>query len=111
MTRVRLGGVFLIVASLCASSTFVVAQNLRQDASPLARPDSNPSVYSVAGLSLGSRLRFDSAAYRDYQCDPSEQFDGFTWCTKTVTESESRGSFNATYSILHSRDGTAVYVN
>jgi hypothetical protein len=38
------------------------------------------SVYAVEGLSLGSGVHFDSADYREYQCHPSDQFDGFTWC-------------------------------
>src|SRR6266481_5832103 len=66
------------------------------------------SKYVVAGLSLGSRVQFDSSDYREYKCSPSEQFDGFTWCQKTRQE---RGFANVTYSILHSQDGTLVYVN
>jgi TonB family protein len=69
------------------------------------------STYSVAGLSLGTRLRSDSAEYREYTCRPSDQFEGFTWCQMSHQERERRGSFTATYSILHSRDGTIVYVN
>jgi hypothetical protein len=68
-------------------------------------------VYAVEGLSLGSRVKLDSAMYREYKCGPSEQFDGFTWCQKTRRESERRGSFEATYSILHAKDGTVVYAN
>jgi hypothetical protein len=66
------------------------------------------SKYVVAGLSLGSRVQFDSSDYREYKCSPSEQFDGFTWCQKTRQE---RGFANVTYSMLHSQDGTLVYVN
>jgi hypothetical protein len=66
------------------------------------------SKYVVAGLSLGSRVQFDSSDYREYKCSPSEQFGGFTWCQKTRQE---RGFANVTYSILHSQDGTLVYVN
>ena len=66
------------------------------------------SKYVVAGLSLGSRVQFDSSEYREYKCGPSDQFDGFTWCQKTRQE---RGFANVTYSILHSQDGTVVYVN
>jgi hypothetical protein len=67
--------------------------------------------YAVEGLSLGSRVKLDSAMYREYKCGPSEQFDGFTWCQKTRRESERRGSFEATYSILHAKDGTVAYAN
>jgi hypothetical protein len=67
--------------------------------------------YAVEGIALGSRVRFDSSTSRDYKCGPSEQFDGFTWCQKTHRGSEWRGPFEATYSILHSKDGTVVYAN
>jgi len=67
--------------------------------------------YAVAGLVLGSRVQFDSADYREYKCSPSEQFAEFTWCQKTRQERDRRQSFNVTYSILHSQDGTVLYVN
>src|SRR4029453_12564094 len=67
--------------------------------------------YAVAGLALGSRVQFNSSDYREYKCSPSEQFAEFTWCQKTRQERDRRQSFNVTYSILHSRDGTVVYVN
>src|SRR5262249_7928440 len=66
------------------------------------------SRYVVAWLGLGLRVQFDSSDYREYKCNPSDQFDGFTWCQKTRQE---RGFANVTYSILHSQDGTVVYVN
>ncbi len=67
--------------------------------------------YAVEGVALGSRVKFDSSMFRDYKCAPSEQFDGFTWCQKTHRGGELRGPFEATYSILHSKDGTVVYAN
>ena len=67
--------------------------------------------YSVKGVSLGDRVHFGSKAYNEYDCNPSEQFDGYTWCTKEEDESERRGSFKAYYSILHSKDGTILYVS
>jgi hypothetical protein len=67
--------------------------------------------YAVEGIALGSRVTFDSSMSREYKCGPSEQFDGFTWCQKTHRGSERRGPFEATYSILHSKDGTVVYAN
>jgi tetratricopeptide (TPR) repeat protein len=68
------------------------------------------SAYSVAGLELGGRVKFD-ANYKKYECTPSEQFEGFTWCVLKKQEREPRGSYNVSYSILHSRDGTAFYIN
>jgi hypothetical protein len=67
--------------------------------------------YTVGGVILGSRVRVDSSEYREYSCGPSAQFDGFTQCRKTREEREKRGSFTAIYSLLHSPDGTVVYVN
>jgi hypothetical protein len=67
--------------------------------------------YAVDGLAVGSRIGLDSAAYREYSCRPSDHFDGFTWCQKTRNDKERRGSFTATYSLLHAHDGKIVYVN
>lgn len=83
----------------------------------IAAPDSNTtrgvdkSIYIVDGVSLGSRVVFDSPAYREYQCTPSEQFAGFTWCQKKRQEKDARGQYASTYSILHSGDGVALYIN
>jgi hypothetical protein len=60
---------------------------------------------------LGATVQSESSAYREYKCGPSDQFDGFTWCRKTRKGKERRGSFTAIYSILHSPEGAAVYVN
>jgi hypothetical protein len=72
---------------------------------------SQSSAYAVGGVALGATVQSESSAYREYKCGPSDQFDGFTWCQKTRKGKERRGSFNAIYSILHSPDGAAVYVN
>jgi hypothetical protein len=78
---------------------------------PSGAPAGQASSYAVEGLTLGSKVKSDSSAYREYKCGPSEQFVGFVWCQKTRRESERRGSFEASYSILHAKDGTIVYVN
>jgi hypothetical protein len=64
--------------------------------------------YAVDGISLGTQLNFESASYREYRCSPSDQFEGFTWCQ---TRKETRRQRSATYSLLHSRDGTVLYIN
>jgi len=83
--------------------------------SQIARPSDQPgaaqaSRYVVDRLALGGRLQPDSAAYREYQCTPSEQFPGFTWCQKQRQEKRP-GAITFANSILHSQDGTAVYLN
>jgi hypothetical protein len=67
--------------------------------------------YVVDGLVLGGRVAFESSAYREYQCAPSEQFAGFTWCHKQVQAKDRSGTILFSNSILHSSDGVAVYVN
>jgi hypothetical protein len=90
---------FLLTPLLVGSATLVFAQ------------DSAPPQYRVAGLAVGERVNFDTNPYRQYKCNSSEQFEGFTWCQLKKEEREKRGSFAAYYSILHSRDGIAVYIN
>jgi hypothetical protein len=99
-------GLFALVC-LFGSASSALAQ--RPD--DFLRTGSQSSAYAVSGVTLGATLQFGSSAYREYKCSPSDQFDGFTWCQKTRKEKERRGTFTATYSILHSRDGAAAYVN
>src|SRR3984893_3540697 len=68
------------------------------------------SVYSVTGVAIGSRVHFDSRAYREYRCGPSEVFDVLTLCVKRTDDAEQRGPFVAYDSLLHAADGTVVYV-
>ena len=75
------------------------------------RAFSQPSPYVVDGLALGARVHFKSHSYKQYKCGPSENFLGFTWCHKQETERTRHGEVTSSNSILHSQDGTAVYVN
>ena len=91
-------------------------QNIQQTAQPVVGQTTPPVLaqtfpYVVDGLALGGRVQLDSAAYREYQCHPSEQFPGFTLCRKRVQEKSRPGPISFTNSILHGQDGTAVYVN
>ena len=70
----------------------------------------NPT-YSVTGVAIGSRVHFDSESYQEYHCGPSQVFDGLTLCVKRTDDTESRGPFIAYDGLLHSRDGTVVYVS
>jgi hypothetical protein len=69
-----------------------------------------PTKYAVEGLALGMQLNLDDASYGEYTCGPSEQFDRLTWCLKTRRDGAPRGS-TATYSLLHSRDGSVFYIS
>jgi hypothetical protein len=66
-----------------------------------------PAKYAVDGLAVGMRLNSDDASYRQYRCSPSDQFDGLAWCQKTRRDK----SGTAIYSLLHSGDGSVLYIN
>jgi tetratricopeptide (TPR) repeat protein len=68
-------------------------------------------VNGLDGLSLGGRVSPQSNEYQEYQCTPSEQFGGVTWCNKQRVEKEARGSYRSSYTIAHSRDGIIYYLN
>jgi hypothetical protein len=77
--------------------------------SGLTRAQTDP--YSVDGLTLGSKVAYGSPTYQQYQCAPSQKFEGFVWCTKTISDKDTRGRFKTWFSILHAHDGAVVYVN
>ena len=86
----------------------VQAQLERQNRDPVG---ARKPAYAVSGIVLGATVQVDSRAFKEYNCTPSDQLDGFTWCQKTQQENERRGKFSSTYSILHSQGGVAVYVD
>lgn len=90
------------IRALCRSST-----------NPQAQRSVQSSIYVVDGLPLGGQLSFDSDIYRSYNCVPSEQFFGFTWCQRKSQERDiqGRGQLTSSFSILHSQDGSAFYIN
>jgi hypothetical protein len=70
-----------------------------------------PTEYAVDGLAVGTQLNFGSAPYREYKCNPSDQFEGFVWCQKKRTDKERRRPYITAYSLLHSEDGNLSYIN
>jgi hypothetical protein len=107
------GGITTLFAQTAYnSSKSDILRNAIAQAATRRAPDSRTTpIYAVSGLRLGSRVQFDNSDYREYKCGPSDQFIGFTWCQKTRQERGRRVLSNVTYSILHSPDGTVVYVN
>ena len=89
-------------------------RELQRHGAPIASAEAAPIPdlpYVVDGLRLGGRVALGSPSYLDYRCNPSEQFTGFTWCQKRRPETAPRGPYVSTSTILHSGDGTALYVN
>lgn len=67
--------------------------------------------YVVEGLRLGGHVAMGTPAYLAYRCTPSEQFTGLTWCQRQHQEIAPRGAYSSTTTVLHSAEGTALYVN
>src|SRR5436190_9890736 len=92
---------------LTASSAFAQNVNISSSHSGTMSP------YTVDGITLGTRIEFKEPTYRGYQCSPSEQFPEFTRCQRTQRHQGpwDRRHSESSNSILHSRDGAAVYIN
>src|SRR5512133_1931284 len=69
------------------------------------------TAYAVDGVAVATQLNFNSASYRDYKCNPSDQFEGLIWCQKSGTDKKRRGPYIVAYSLLHSQDGSVSYIN
>jgi hypothetical protein len=95
---------FRIEAAAVLTATAILAHGALIDHAIAA------TAYAVDGLAVATQLKFNSASYRDYKCNPSDQFEGLTWCQKTRAE-KGRGSRTTTYSLLHSKDGKISYIN
>lgn len=78
---------------------------------PDVRRPVQPSKYRVDKIALGSIIDFESENYREYQCKPSDQFQGFAWCQKQKNERVPRGEYLSSYSILHNESGRISYLN
>jgi hypothetical protein len=92
-------------AFLCVLLLTLNASAVAQQTTP------DPSLFVVDGLALYGHVRFESQAYQQYHCSPSEKFTGFIWCHKEKIEKTKRGEVTFSNSILHSPDATAVYIN
>lgn len=80
-----------------------------QASGPSDRPDALS--YTIDGMTVGERVRFDTPSYQQYQCSPSTQYPGFTWCGRQRIEAGPNGNFNVFASMLHADDGTILYAN
>ena len=69
------------------------------------------SPYVVDDLALGAQVHFGSESYKQYRCEPSQKFAGFTWCHKEEKKREGGNEVTVANSILHEPDGTSWYVN
>jgi hypothetical protein len=67
--------------------------------------------YAVEGLAVGVRLSAERAAYREYRCSRSAQFELFSLCQKVRNDRERRGSYRVFESMLLSQKGDVSYIS
>jgi hypothetical protein len=99
---------------ICVIQMIVAGSAFAENASTPFRHAATPlSAYVVDGLALSARVSFERAPYRGYQCNQSELFPDLIRCQRTQRQQDwgSHRSFDITDSILHDRDGKAVYIN
>ena len=79
-----------------------------------AEDDRSPgdrSLYVIDGLVLGAGVNFGSAPYKDYQCTPSDQFAGLTWCERRRQERQGGQAIQISNSLLYGADGETAYIS
>jgi hypothetical protein len=69
----------------------------------------NPN-FVVDGLALGGVVYPGSAVYKDYTCEPSHDFAGFTWCARYRERSGKIGPYASRVAILHSAGNRVVFI-
>jgi uncharacterized caspase-like protein len=79
--------------------------------SATAQTTAPTSGFSIDGFALGSRIQADSRPYKEFRCEPSEQYPAHSWCHRSQSEHSPRGAFRSERSILHSQEGQVLYVN
>jgi hypothetical protein len=67
--------------------------------------------YAVEGLNLGDPIDTGSPNYRSYNCQPSEDFTGITWCNRTQQRNVRGRNVTVTNRIGHAADRSALYLS
>jgi uncharacterized protein len=69
----------------------------------------NPN-FVVDGVTLGSIVDPESAAYKSRSCRSSQDFSGLTWCSEHVSKTGRFGKYASWLSILYSGDDKVAFV-
>jgi TolA-binding protein len=64
----------------------------------------------VDGIALGERVTAATPNYRSYHCGPSDDFAGATRCERTQELHGAAGRLTVVHTLIHTGDGTAIYV-
>jgi hypothetical protein len=75
-----------------------------------AVPYNHPN-FVVDGLALGGAVYPNSAVYKSYTCESSDDFSGFTWCAHYSEPSGQLGRYKSSVAILHSSGNRVVFIS
>ena len=84
--------------------TGVTAQTIKGSVAPY-------SPYAVDGLAVGGSVAPQSRVYKSYQCEPSIDYPGYTWCKRTQTKRSGSKDVSVSTSIVHGSDNVVAYIN
>ena len=70
----------------------------------------NAAPYSVEGFVLGDRISATNSNYRTYACKQSDDLDEAVSCERTEVKSGRAGNITVSSTLIHTRDGTAIYI-
>lgn len=70
----------------------------------------NAAPYSVEGFVLGDRISATNSNYRTYTCKQSDDLDEAVSCERTEVKSGRAGNITVSSTLIHTRDGTAIYI-
>ncbi len=68
------------------------------------------ATYTVGGYSLGERIARDNAGFRSFKCEPSDVFEGYTWCERSQRMTAAQGNGTRKNVIIHGDDRAPVYL-
>ena len=96
-------------APVSAPDTPFASPSSSQAFSNAALEPYNPN-FVVDGVTLGSIVDPESAAYKSRSCRSSQDFSGFTWCSEHVSKTGRLGKYTSWLSILYSGDNKVAFV-
>jgi tetratricopeptide (TPR) repeat protein len=70
----------------------------------------NAAPYSVEGFVLGERVSSTNSNYRAYTCKQSDDLDEAIRCERTEVKSGRAGNITVSSTLIHNRDGMAMYI-
>src|ERR1700674_1549851 len=79
-------------------------------AEALATAPAQADQYVVDGFALGGQVALNGPNYQSYTCKPSEDFADATRCQRAQKRRGTLGELIVSNTLIHARDGTAIYI-